>query len=248
MAEGTWALPDTPEQEAQLQKLMGSELVAGPDGTNATEQLYDLVGDDHLFDLIQSAAAADPNSNIWDNAEIVSRLGELGVDTSAITQRGAEQNPEPEQQGVAEGSLNEGMDEVDSIIQDLISGDADPYNLLTSPTTPEEQYVSKILQQEYEDVAIEHRLHPDDDFEQILDRVIDRLAQKYGHQMDEADSPYFTETTVAGSVAPVAAELEEEDQWGQTPQDPMNYNAAITGSYYENEDPLARLKTLALSK
>ena len=31
--------------------------------------------------------------------------------------------------------------------------------------------------------------------------------------------------------------------------DPMNYNAAITGSYYESkEDPLARLKTLASIK
>ena len=133
--------------------------------------------------------------------------------------------------------------------------------------------------------------------------------------MDEADSPYFAETTVAGSVAPMAGELEEEygpaataaiqqgkspsqvayadtqdknnmakglkiqqqvvkgedptltaagnaaratgitvedeideGQWGQAKQDPMNYNAAITGSYYESEDPLARLKTLALSK
>ena len=306
MAEGTWALPDTPEQEAKLQELMGAELIAGPDGTNATEQLYDLVGDDHLFDLIQSAAAADPNSNIWDNAEIVGRLGELGVDTSAITQRGAEQ---PEQ-GVAEGEttktptglvhrstdkygagtdtasggnrsgfsdprkyardiehlnksltskldksmgitheIDEGMADVDMIIQDLISGDADPYNLLTSPTSPEEQYVSNILQKEYEDVAIEHRLHPDDDFEQILDRVIDRLAHDYGRQMDEADTiNSFAECgTVAGGMAPVQGELEEA-QWGQAKQDPMNYNGAITGSYYEDSDPLARIKTLALPK
>ena len=42
--------------------------------------------------------------------------------------------------------------------------------------------------------------------------------------------------TVAGSVAPMATELEEEDQWGQAKQDPMNYNGAITGSYYEDEN------------
>jgi hypothetical protein len=246
MAEGTWALPDTPEQEARLQELMSAELIAGPDGTNATEQLYDVVGDDQLFDLINAAAAADPNTNIWDNAEIVGRLGELGVDVSAITQRGAEQTPE---QPVAQPVAESRMADVDIIIQDLISGDADPYNLLTSPTTPEEQYVSKMLQKEYEDVAIDYRLHPDDDFEQILDRVIDRLEQKYGHAMDEADTVHsFAETTVAGSVAPMAGELEEEDQWGQSKQDPMNYNAAITGSYYENQDPLTRLKTLALKQ
>jgi hypothetical protein len=30
--------------------------------------------------------------------------------------------------------------------------------------------------------------------------------------------------------------------------DPINYNAAITGSYYESQDPLARIKSLALRK
>ena len=96
---------------------------------------------------------------------------------------------------------------------------------------------------EYEDVAIEHRLHPDDDFEQILDRVVDRLADDYGNDdVSEADAVHtFDETTVAGGMAPVQAPLEETD-------DPINYNAAITGSYYESEDPLARLKTLALPK
>ena len=328
LAEGTWALPDTPEQEAKLQELMGQELIAGPDGMNATEQLYDLVGDDQLFDLIGAAAAADPNTNIWDNAEIVGRLGELGVDTSAITQRGAEQTPEP-----AQPVTESRMAEVDAIIQSIIAGDTDPYDVMNHPQGPEEQYVAQILQKEYEDVAIDHRLHPDDDFEQILDRVVDRLAQDYGHTMDEADTVHsFGENTVAGSVAPMSGELEEETEdnpvvgaivrrilsqrldllktyrleyvmqaiedvsdsvgnaeeigtsdvsgwvaqvernlkdklnqydepmsdidrigedgvWGQAEQDPMNYNAAITGSYYESkQDALARLKSLALGK
>ena len=393
MAEGTWALPDTPEQEARLKELMSSELIAGPDGTNATEQLYDIVGDDQLFDLIGAAADADPNTNIWDNAEIVGRLGELGVDTLAITQRGAE---EPEQQAVAEGDiertptglihrakdrygageepfnpvnpgmyakdlnhLNKGitarldksmgiewphgnkkqdidegrMAEADAVIQDIIAGELDAYDIMTNPQNPAEQYVSQILHREYENVAIDNRLHPDDDFEQILDRVVDHLAQDYGHGMSEADTVHsFAETTVAGSVAPVQGELEEETEdnpvvgaivrrilsqrldllktyrleyvmqaiedvsdsvgnaeeigtsdvsgwvaqvernlkdklnqydepmsdidrigedgvWGQAEQDPMNYNAAITGSYYESkQDALARLKSLALGK
>jgi hypothetical protein len=141
------------------------------------------------------------------------------------------------------------MADVDAIIQSIIAGDTDPYDVMNHPQGPEEQYVAQILQKEYEDVAIDNRLHPDDDFEQILDRVVDRLAQDYGHQMDEADTiNSFAECgTVAGGMAPVQGELEEA-QWGQAPQDPMNYNGAITGSYYENEDPLARLKTLALSK
>ena len=49
--------------------------------------------------------------------------------------------------------------------------------------------------------------------------------------------------TVAGSMAPVMGE--------QAVQDPINYNAAITGSYYEAREGdavLARIKSLALLK
>jgi hypothetical protein len=80
LAEGTWALPETPEQQNRLKELMSQPLEAGPDGTNATEQLYDLVGDDQLFDLIGDQAEQDPNANIWENPAIMDRLSELGVD------------------------------------------------------------------------------------------------------------------------------------------------------------------------
>ena len=49
LAEGTWALPDTPEKQDQLIELLSKDLPVGADATNATEQLYDLVGDDELF-------------------------------------------------------------------------------------------------------------------------------------------------------------------------------------------------------
>jgi hypothetical protein len=48
--------------------------------------------------------------------------------------------------------------------------------------------------------------------------------------------------TVAGSMAPVI---------GEAPQDPINYNGAITGAYYESKSDtalLARIKSLALLK
>jgi hypothetical protein len=45
--------------------------------------------------------------------------------------------------------------------------------------------------------------------------------------------------TAAGGMAPVM--MDEVD-------DAINYNAAITGSYYESLDPLARLKSLAFRK
>ena len=78
IVEGTWALPETPEQQDELKMLMSQPLVAGADGMNATEQLYGLVGDDELFDII-GEIAIDPDANIWDNERVQNRLEELGV-------------------------------------------------------------------------------------------------------------------------------------------------------------------------
>jgi len=80
LAEGTWNLPDTPEQQKKLQELMGKELPLGPDATNATEQLYDLVGDDELFDILGVAAKYDPDANAWEVPGVRERLQELGVE------------------------------------------------------------------------------------------------------------------------------------------------------------------------
>lgn len=50
--EGTWTLPDTPEQLAELQQIMAEELPVGMDAENATGKLYDLIGSDSLFDSL----------------------------------------------------------------------------------------------------------------------------------------------------------------------------------------------------
>jgi hypothetical protein len=80
--EGTWALPDTPEADAKLKELMSKPLIVGADATNATEQLYDLVGDDVLFDRLNDLADADPTANCWDDEDVINRLGELGIDVN----------------------------------------------------------------------------------------------------------------------------------------------------------------------
>jgi hypothetical protein len=63
LVEGTWATPDTPEKQAELVRLMSAEFPVGADATNATEQLYDLIGDDELFDRLQELAASDANAD-----------------------------------------------------------------------------------------------------------------------------------------------------------------------------------------
>jgi len=63
LLEGTWATPNTPEQQQELIALLSQELPVGADATNATEQLYSLVGDDILFDQLQDLAEQDPDAD-----------------------------------------------------------------------------------------------------------------------------------------------------------------------------------------
>jgi hypothetical protein len=79
IVEGTWALPETPEQQDELKMLMSQPLPVGADGMNATEQLYGLVGDDELFDIIGVIAEENPDANCWDDPRVQNRLEELGV-------------------------------------------------------------------------------------------------------------------------------------------------------------------------
>jgi hypothetical protein len=80
LVEGTWATPDTPEKQAQLVELLSKEFPVGADATNATEQLYDLIGDDILFDQLETLADQDADA---DARQIVyNRLEELSDDPS----------------------------------------------------------------------------------------------------------------------------------------------------------------------
>jgi hypothetical protein len=65
---------------------MSAELIVGPDATNATELLYDIVGDDELFDILGDLAAkSEGRANIWDDSDVQRRLAELGVQTPQST-------------------------------------------------------------------------------------------------------------------------------------------------------------------
>ena len=57
VTEGTWALPTDDLDMQKLQELMKEPLTAGIDGSDATSALYDIIGDDHLFDAIYDASS-----------------------------------------------------------------------------------------------------------------------------------------------------------------------------------------------
>jgi hypothetical protein len=92
LVEGTWATPDTPEKQAQLVELLSKEFPVGADATNATEQLYDLVGDDLLFDQLETLADQDADADarqivydrlveLSDDPSIAEVLNQLNIDT-----------------------------------------------------------------------------------------------------------------------------------------------------------------------
>ena len=78
LLEGTWQTPDTPEKQAQLLELMSTDLPVGADATNVTEQLYDLLGDDELFDQLEALAERDANADA--RQVIFDRMQELSND------------------------------------------------------------------------------------------------------------------------------------------------------------------------
>jgi hypothetical protein len=94
LSEGTWSLPETPEQLDKLKTLMTKELIVGPDATNATEQLYDLIGDDILFDRLSELADRDPRANAWNDTEVMDRIRELGIEMPEPTAPGNPAEPQ----------------------------------------------------------------------------------------------------------------------------------------------------------
>ena len=63
LVEGTWAVPDTAEAISDLAELMAKPLILGQDAADATSALYDLIGDDDLFDELSAAAEEDPEGD-----------------------------------------------------------------------------------------------------------------------------------------------------------------------------------------
>jgi hypothetical protein len=63
LSEGTWAIPDTAEAIDSLETAMADVLPLGAEGENATNVMYNIIGDDSLFDSLGEAADKDPQGD-----------------------------------------------------------------------------------------------------------------------------------------------------------------------------------------
>jgi len=103
VTEGTWQLPDQDEDIQELDKIMQHPLPVGDDAENATGVLYNIIGDDELFDKLGMLADAengdaDARGVVIDwlrdhsYTELADRYDQLYTQSNAPLQAQAQQN------------------------------------------------------------------------------------------------------------------------------------------------------------
>jgi hypothetical protein len=108
LVEGTWAVPETPEQMDELKMWMSQPQPLGPDAEDVTDVLYNLIGDDALFDQLGAMAEEDPTADavplvqawIERNKDRIPELAELSSALQQPTEPVSE--PVPVEEPVAE--------------------------------------------------------------------------------------------------------------------------------------------------
>ena len=79
--EGTWAVPETSKQKSALKKLLSKPLKA----KGATDKLYNIIGDDELFDNIDDFASTEPNADV--RSMVRTAMKRLGIKEETILDR-----------------------------------------------------------------------------------------------------------------------------------------------------------------
>ena len=221
LAEGTWALPDNPEAQTKLNDLMSQELIVGPDATNATQQLYDVIGDDQLFDILQDLADRDPRANIWDDTDVQARLQELGIQLNT-TPQAMEQPP------VAPAAGTEAPVPTQPVAEDNDSNpvaNAIARRIRLQRTDLVTKYGDKLV-----DLAIDEVADYVGDVDEIGSSDVSGWVNQVERMLKENPPEAFSE----GDNLATFVEGDQEAFVNKHREDPINYNAAITGSYYES--------------
>jgi hypothetical protein len=109
-----------------------------------------------------------------------------------------------------EDEVKEGFStDAEQVLAQCGSGELDCYDVMTRPQGPAQEEAAKVIQDMYDEVAIDHHLHPDDDFEKILDIVADQLDSDYGNSDADTHESVSTavEETTNNAMSAALAEL-----------------------------------------
>jgi hypothetical protein len=214
LMEGTWQTPDTPEKQSELIQLLSTDLPVGADATNATEQLYGLLGDDELFDQLQELATRDANADA--RQVVLMRMQELSNDPdvrAVIDQLNIDATAEmnPPEQTPADLDTDEvkemmGGDASDDFIDDVsIDQQGDDINMGEAVKDPRTQT---------EDPAgTKEKAYPE--YQQDLGSILkhagvpakERAAPDYELELDEESNPGVTPKDIDG----VPEEMDEAE-------------------------------------
>lgn len=116
VSEGTWSRPDSDQDVDRLIDLLSDELPVGVDAENATAALYDLIGDDKLFDDLGALAEQDPNA---DARELITGWLENNapeVYQQVLSTIGDDSNYPPEQ---TEGAYADPLGGIDGTVNEM---------------------------------------------------------------------------------------------------------------------------------
>jgi len=264
LMEGIWQLPDSPEKQAKLVELLSQDLPVGADATNAKEQLYDLIGDDILFDQLHDLADRDANADA--RQVIINRMQEMSehpdimkVITSLNIDATAAMNP-PEQtpadldqeedkveemlggdasdQFIDDISINQSDEEMDEAVKDPRTQTEDPEGTREKDYPEYAQDLMSILK--HAGVPAQEREAVD--YEPELDEMSNpgvTPADIDGVPAEELDEASRCNMTKTGKSCPVHGlrECGIEEGWGLT---------AVPAAMESKADPfLTRLQTLA---
>jgi hypothetical protein len=107
--------------------------------------------------------------------------------------------------------VEESLSDADLLIQDIVNGRVDIYDVYANPKDEVEKYVSEIIHKYYDEIVIDTGLHAKDDFEPIFDRVVDQLQKEYKVEFDESD-----DAAEAECDAPMSLTDRLRNQWEKT--------------------------------
>ena len=231
LMEGTWALPDTPEKQSQLIELLSKDLLVGADATNATEQLYDLLGDDELFDQLYELARRDANADA--RQVVLDRMQELSSDPSVmkvITSLNIDADAAMDPPESTPADLDTEQDKVEEMLGGDAADDLIRDVSIDEPESGMEEAVKDPRTQTEDPEGTEQPEYPEyqEDLASILKTAgvpaKERPAPDYETAMDEDANPGITPADIDG----VPAEVDEAENLSPFTEGQCNMTEAGT--------------------